>query len=200
MSNIKYFYGRQSHHIFPYDQQQVSDIPHFVTVSSHLFPWPTACEWHRIWSKCSLITPFLWQIASEWYFVRGSLVTSVFLWQQVSDIAQWVKCSNITSFPMTNSLLVTSHILQKGILISFFSMIDSKWVAFTFCECQSHHIFCYNNSMWVTLLLLWKVVSSHLLHDEQLVSDLPDFVKGYLPISFFPMTNSKWVTLHIVWK
>ena len=63
------FCESQSHHIFSYDQQQVSGIVNFVkdshitsfpmtnrqwvtlhimwtTVSSHLYLWPTACEWH----------------------------------------------------------------------------------------------------------------------------------------------------------
>ena len=63
------FCERQSDHIFSYDQQQVSDIAHFVkgslitffpmtnrkwvtlhilwkAVWSYLFLWPTACEWH----------------------------------------------------------------------------------------------------------------------------------------------------------
>ena len=63
------FCERQSHHIFSYDQQPVSGIAHFVkgslitsfpminrlwvtlhilwkAVSSHLFLWPTDCEWH----------------------------------------------------------------------------------------------------------------------------------------------------------
>ena len=62
------FCERELHHIFSYDQQKVSDIPDFVkgslitsfpmtnrkwvkftfseSHSSHLFPWPTASEWH----------------------------------------------------------------------------------------------------------------------------------------------------------
>ncbi len=101
------FYDRQSHHIFSYDQQQVSYIVHFVksslnasfpmtnskwvtldvllkaTVSSHLFQWPTVCEWH-----CTF-----------WHYIFSHDQ------QGVSDIhAHFVKGSLITSFPMTNSL------------------------------------------------------------------------------------------------
>ena len=47
---------RQSHHTFAYDQQQVSDI--WKAVSSHLFPWPTACGWHCTSMKGSLTTSF----------------------------------------------------------------------------------------------------------------------------------------------
>jgi hypothetical protein len=63
------FWERQSHHMFSHDQQLVCDIGHFVKgclitcfpmtnsewvalhilckpVSSHVFLWPTVCQWH----------------------------------------------------------------------------------------------------------------------------------------------------------
>ena len=48
----------------------------------------------------------------------------------------------------------------------------------TFCETQSHHIYC---------------------HDQQFVSDIEHFVKGSL-ITSFSMTNRKCVAWHILWK
>ena len=88
----------------------------------------------------------------------------------------------------------------KGSLITCFA-INSKWVTLHICERGSHYIFFYDqqpvsyivylvkgslitsfhmtNSLWVTLQIWWKVVSSHL---------------------FIHMTYSKWVTLHIWWK
>ena len=243
------FYERQSDCIFSHDQQQVSDIAHFVegslitsfpmtnsmwvtldilwkAVSSHLYLWPTVCEWH--WTFC--------ERQSHHIFSHDQ--------QQVSDIAHFVKGSLITSFPMTNSLRVTLHILWKAVWSHLFPWpTASKWHC-TFCERQSHHIFSYDqqqvsdiahfvkgslitsvpmtNRMWVTLHILWKAVSSHLFlwptgsewhctsfyerqsdhifsYDQQLVSDIAHFMKGSL-ITSFPMTNSMWVTLHILWK
>ena len=172
---------KQSHcHILSYDQQQVvSDIAHFVkgslvtsfpmtnskwvtlhilwkAVSSHLFPWLTASEWH-----CT--------------FCEGQS-HHIFSYDQqlVSDIAHFVKYSFITSFPITNSMWVTLHILWKIHL--FLSPTGSEWLC-TFCERQSHHIFSYH---------------------QQRVSDIVHFVKGSL-ITSFPITHSLWVTLYILW-
>ena len=47
------------HHVSFHDQQRVSntDIYSCHAVSSHLIPWPTACEWHwHLCLSCSLIT------------------------------------------------------------------------------------------------------------------------------------------------
>ena len=105
------FCERQSHHIFSYDHQLVSNITHSVkgslitslpmtnsmwvtlqilwqAVSSHLFLWPTASEWH-----CT-------------FYERQSHHIFSYHQQYVSDVAQFVKCS-LTSFPMTNSQWVT---------------------------------------------------------------------------------------------
>ena len=222
------FCERQSDHIFSYDQQEVSDIEHFVrgslitsfpmtdrkwvtlhflwkAVSSHLFLWPTACEWH-----CTFC-----ERQSHHIFSYGQ--------QQVSDIALFVQGSLFTSFPMTNREWVTLHILFKSVSSHLFLWpIGSEWYC-TLCERQSHHIFSYDqkevsanvahfvkgtlitsfpmtNRMWVTLHILWKEVSSHLFsYDQQEVSNIAHFVKGRL-ITSFPMTNSLWVTLHILWK
>jgi len=46
------FCERQSHHIFSYDQQRVSDmIAHFVKGS---LIWPTVCEWHCTFCEMKL--------------------------------------------------------------------------------------------------------------------------------------------------
>ena len=174
------FYERQSHHIFFYDQQQVSDIAHFAKpVSSHLcydqqfvsdiahfvkgglitaFLMTTReyVTLHILWKGVSSQL-FLWPTGSEWHctFCQRQF-HHIFSYdqQEVSDIVHFVKGSLITSFPMTNSLWVTLHI----------------------CERQSHHIIPY---------------------DQQQVSDIAHFVKDSL-ITSFSMTNSKWVTLHIL--
>ncbi len=147
------FCERQSHHIFSYDQQRVSDIGHFVkgslitsfpmtnslwvtlyilwkavSWSSHHFLWPTACEWHYTFCE------------------RQSHDHHIFSYDQqpVSDIANFVKGSLITSFPMTNRLWVTLHILWKAVSSHLFLWpTGSEWHC-TFCERQSHHIFSYD--------------------------------------------------------
>ena len=102
-------------------------------VWSHLFLWPTACEWEcRLW-KTVWSHLFLWPTASEWCVLKGSLITSFLmtnswwvmlhiLWnavsshlfcdqQLVSDIAHSLKGSLVISFPMTNREWVTLLIL-----------------------------------------------------------------------------------------
>ena len=133
------FCERQSHHIFSYDQQPVSDIAY---VSSHLFLWPTASEWHCKFCKRQShhIFPYDYWTASEWHFAFcESSSHHIFSYDQqlVSDIAHFVKDSFITSFPMANSLWVTLHC----------SLITSSLMT---------------NSLWVTLHILWKTVSLHL--------------------------------------
>ena len=227
------FCERQSHHIFSYDQQQVSDsdITHFVkAVSSHLFLWPTVCVWH-----CTF-----YEMQSHHIFSYDQ--------QLVSCIACFVKGCLIKSFPMINRKCVTLHILWKVVTSSYLLWpTGGEWHC-TFCEwLWSHLIFFYDqqkvndiithfvngclitlllttNSEWVTLHILSKAVSSHLLiwlvgcewhctfcerlshhwhvfsYDKQEVSDIAHFVKGCL-ITSFPMTlNSEWVTLCILWK
>ena len=153
-------------------------------VSSHLFPWPTASEWH-----CT-------------FYERQSHYIFFYDQQEVSDIiAHLMKGSLITSFPvMSNRLWVTLHILWKAVSLSHLflwkqrvsdilhSVKDSLMTSFPkptvsewhciFYEGQSHHIFFY---------------------DQQEVRNITHFMKGSL-ITFFPvMTNRWWVTLHILW-
>ncbi len=200
------FCERLSHHIFSYDQQEVSGIAYDVwkEVQSHLFLWPTGSEWHCTFcEKGSLITSFsltnsesvmlqiLWKIHilitsfamtnREWVMLHICVITSMIHDQQkVSDIAHFVKGSLITSFPMTNRLWVTLHIWWKPVrlITSFPITTASEWWHCTFCERLSHHMFAY---------------------DKQAVSEIAHVVKGSLMTSFL-MTNRLWVTLHIVWK
>ena len=81
-------FKRQSHQIFSYDQQLVSDISHILwkatlshliltnsewatlhilwkSVSSCLFPSPTGSEWHTLWRAVSLYL-FPWSTGSEY--------------------------------------------------------------------------------------------------------------------------------------
>jgi hypothetical protein len=172
------FCERQSHHMFSFDQQRVSNIPHFVREN---FPMT-----NRMWVTLHI----LWKAVSS----------HIFLYQQfVSDqVGHIVKGNLITCFPMTNSLWVKHFV--KSSLITCLPMTNSEWVMldilwqavsshlllwqsgsewhWTFCERQSCHMFSY---------------------DQQQVSEIAHFVHGSL-ITSFPMTDSKWATLLILWK
>ena len=100
VSDIAHFCERQSHHISSYDQQGVSDIANFVKGSLiKSFPMTnlTACWWHCI------------------FFERQSDHILSHDQQLVSDIAHFVKGSLIIYFPTTNRKWVTLHILWKGV-------------------------------------------------------------------------------------
>ena len=161
----------------------MSDIPHVVK-HSLITSFPvTNSEWATLQMMLKAVSwhLFLWPTASEWHCTfceRQSHHSFLYDQQEVSDIAHFVKHSLITSFPMTNSLWVTLHILWKPVSSHLLLWpIASVWCC-TFCERQSYHIFSY---------------------DQQFVSDIAHFVKGSLT-TYFPMTNSKCVTLHILWK
>ena len=93
---------------------------------------------------------------------------------------------------MTNSEWVILHILWKGASSHLFHWpTDREWHC-TFCERQSHHIFSYINSGWVT----WDVFemqSHHIFsYDQQIVSDIANFVKGSLITFFLWPTVCEW--------
>ena len=135
-------------------------------VPSHLFLWQTAwSEWHVIfWMTVSPLL-FLWPTGSECHaiFCEGQL-HHIFSYDQqmASDMAHFVKASLITSFPMTNSVWVTLHVLWGAVSSHFF-----LWP--TASEWHSHFVkgsfitpFPLTNRQWVTLHIVWKAVSSHL--------------------------------------
>ncbi len=123
--------------------------------------------------------------------MKGSPITSfsIMTQQKVSDNAHFMKGSPITSFPTYDQQPVSdiAHFVNCSVIRSFLMM----------------------NSMWVTLHILWKVVSwcsflwltvcewhctlcerqSHFC-DQQLVSDVAHFVEG----QSHHMTNREWVT------
>ena len=171
-------------------------------VSSHLFLWPTACEWH----SCT---------CSEW---QSHQIYSHYQ-QQVSDIAHFVKGSLMASSPMTNREWVPLHILWKA-ASSHLSLLltGCEWHCM-FCEWQSHHIFSYDqqfvseiahvvpkgiliasfpmaNSLWAALHNLWKAVSLHLVPWPTVCEWLVVYFVNCSVITPFPMTNSEWVTWH----
>jgi len=126
-----------SHHILSHhDQQQVSDIAHFVKgVSSydhslwvilhilqkhHIFSYGQqfVSTLHFLWGVVLLHFSYDQQSVSDIaHFVKGSLITSFLNQQDVSDIAHFVKVNLTTSFPITNGRwwALTLHILWKAV-------------------------------------------------------------------------------------
>ena len=118
------FYERQSHHIFPYDQQGVSDLEHLWTAASpHLFLQPTGCEWLHgtLCDRPSHHIFFLQPTGSEWHCTF---------------------CGK--PHPMTNRLWVTLHVFWKAVSSHLFPWPTGSEQYCTFYEKQSHHIFSYN--------------------------------------------------------
>ena len=222
------FCERQSHHIFSYDQQEVSDIAHLVKYSLVTsFPTTTASEFAHLWKVAHHI---FYMTNSKWVALHifWTVVPShVFLWSTASEW-HWILWKT-----------VSSHL--------FICPTGSKWHC-TFCETQSYHIFSYDqqgvsdiahfvtgslimsspmtNREWVTFHILWKIVSSplflwpkackwHCTFCERESHHIISYYiwqkacewhwkfyerQGSLITSAIPMTNRMWVTLHIVWK
>ena len=143
------FYERQSHHILSYDQQSVSDIAHSVNgslITSYNQQW-VSNKLHILWKTVSSHL-FLWPIASEWhwrYFWRQSHHTFFYDQQSVSDIAHFAKGSLITSFPMSNSKWAMLQILWKTASLHLALLPTAcEKLHCTFCERQSDHIVSYD--------------------------------------------------------
>jgi len=116
-------------------------------------------------------------------------------------IAQFVKGSLITSFPMADSMWATLKMFVKGSLMRSFLLTTSLWVMLHILWEQSHHIFPYPIACGWHCTFCGRQSCHIFSYDQQEVSDIiGHFVKGSL-ITSFAMTNSrKWVTLHILWK
>ena len=150
--------------MFSYDQQEVSDVAHFVKGSLITCFSMTNRKWvtlHILWKAVSL-HHFLWPTACEWHCTfceRQSHHIFSYDEQEVSDIAHFVKGSLLTSFPIP---------------------IGSEWHC-TFCERKFITYFPMTNSMWVTLHILWKAVSwfiTSFSYDQQRVSNIAHLWKA----------------------
>jgi len=227
------FCERQSHHILSHYQQLVSDIAHpmkgsLVTsfpmtirkcvalhilwkpISSHLFLWPTASEWHS--TSCERQPPhhifsyYQQRVSDIAHFMKGSLmtlITSFYHQQRVSDTAHFVKGCILTYFPITDSEWVTLHILWMAVSSHLFPLPTAGECHSTFCERQSHdshRILSYHQQpvSVIAHFVNGSFITYFPIH-QQLVSGIAHFVKGSL-ITSFPITNRLWVTLHILWK
>ena len=161
------FCERQSHHIFSYDQQEVSDIAHIVKGSCiTCFPIQQRVSYIRHFVRSSftslLMTNRKWVTLHRGSFITSFLTTNLtgskwhctfcerqshqilsYDQQEVSDIAHFVKGSLIRSYLMTwtNRKWVTLHILWKAVSsdLLWLGPTGSEWHC-TFCEQQSHHI------------------------------------------------------------
>ena len=114
--------------------------------------------------------------------------------QDVSDIIHFVKDSLITSFPMTNSLWVISHV-QCEYIISNTMAKESQQRCFIFPRIPTYD---FNSILkggeWFRPLC-YRIFWTHCFV-LQIVSNLASLVKGGFVT---PMTNSMWATLHILW-
>jgi len=136
--------SHDSHHIFSYDQQKVSEIVALFVKGSLITSFPmTNRKWvrlHIVWKAVSSHL-FLWPTASEWdCTVKGSL---------------------IKSFPMTNRKWVTLYILWKAMISLHLFLLPTAT-----CECHCTFVkgspitlVYMTNRLWVTLYILQKAVS-----------------------------------------
>jgi hypothetical protein len=202
------FCEMQSHHIFSYDQQQVSDIAHFV--------------------KCSRLTHISsydeQEVSDIAHFVKGSLITSFLmtnsLWVTLHIL--WMAVSSHLFLWWTGSEWHCTF-CERQSHHTFCYPTASEWHC-TFSERQSLDILSYDqqqvsdiahfvtgslmtsfpitNSKWVTLHILWKAVTWHLFYDQQIVSDIAHFMKAcsltwHLFLLLWP-TASEWQVAHFV--
>ena len=132
------FCERQSHHTFPYDQQEVSNNSVMLkAVSSHLFLWLTGSEWHFT------------------FYEKQSHHMFSYDWQWVSDMHILWKI--VLSH---HSLWVTLHILVASSHLFLWSTA-CVWHC-TVCKSNLITSFPTTNRKWVTLHVVWEAVSSHL--------------------------------------
>jgi hypothetical protein len=188
-------------------------------VSSHLFLWPIACEWHcsfcerqshqiisydqqRVsdtlhicerWSH--YICSYDQQVVSALHILWNSLIIFSYDQQVVSDIAHFVKGSLITFVPMTNRGWAT--------LCNLWNAVSSHLVLYSTAS-EWYSPFCEHLFLWPTgseHFVQGNLIQSHHIfsYDQQGVSVIRHFVKGSLT-TFIPMTNREWVTLHILWN
>ena len=175
-------------------------IWHFI-VSSHLFIWPTDCEYiaHFFWRAFSS-HGFLWPTASEWHCIHTPFCESqshcIFSYYQqgVSNIAHFVKGNLIMYFPMTNRLWAILNILSKATsLHSFFWPTASEWYCTFLWKAVSLNPFLWPTGSEWHCIFLWKAVSYHFLWLTACEQPCTFWWKA----SSFPMTNREWVTFHI---
>jgi len=167
-------------------------------VSSDLFLWPTACEWHCIICErqshhiCSM-TDSLWVILNILWKAVSHF--SNHLAQSVSDIEHFEK--NISSY-YEQEVGDLAHFVKGNLIRSFQWPTVCEWHC-TFCERQSHQIFSYDQQLVSNIQCIFCERHSHQIfyYDQQRVSDIAQPVKNSL-IRSFPMTNSKWV--NILWN
>ena len=157
--------------------------------------------------------------AFHFFFVKGCLIISY----PVTN-SMWVILDNgnlITSCPMTNRKWVTKlnilpkasfitytlwlseskqlHMFLKDGLITLYPMTNSMSVTlYILCKAVSSHLICNWHRWWVSFYTYLKSVSSY---DQQPVSGIQWTLflnnNHIMPCS---MTNRKWETLHVFWK
>ena len=192
------------HHMFAYDQQQVSDIAHVVKSSLITsFLWQTGSEWHCTFGESSLITFFSFDqtVCKSHYTFSERDSSHHFLWPKACEW-HWTfykrQGSLITFIPMTNREWVTLHIVWVAVLWHIFLLpTASEWYC-TLCERQFHHILSYDQQQVSDIAHFVKHSHHIFFYDQQAVSGIAHFVKGSL-ITPIPIMNREWVALHVLW-
>jgi hypothetical protein len=113
---------RQSHHMFSYDQQGVSDIAHVVKGILITCFGMTNSQWVTL--------DILWKAGPITCFHK----------QYVRDIKHFVKGSLFTSFPMTNSMWVTLTFCKRQSYHMFYSGQQEVSDIGQFCERKSPYL------------------------------------------------------------
>jgi len=163
-------------------------------LSTHNSMWVTS-QIHMSEKLFYIYFPYCWQEVSIIEYFCGRQPHLIFSCdqKQVSDTAQFLTGILVMSFPLINSGWVTCCEKQSH---PFLWPTGSE-LHCIFHERQSHH-FPMTNSLWVTLHILSKAVSSLFFpYDQQQVSDITHCVKDGSLVTLiisFAMTNSLWVT------
>lgn len=157
VSDIPHFVQRQSHHILCHNQQGVSDIADFLEGSLITSGTMIHREWVKfhIFCKGGLSHLFLWPIGSQWH-------CRVF-WKRVS--------SHIV---LINRLWVTFQSFHKRSLITSCALTNRQWVTLHF--------------FWYHVFLPWQTVCEWYSHSfENTISLLPVLwpTEGEYPYPFF---------------
>ena len=107
----------QSHHISSHDQQEVSDTDIYFchSISSHLIPWPTVCEWHQ-----HLFLPFSLIISHP--MMNSLWVTPTFISAMLSHHTSLHNQQHVsvTAFSVLNNLIHGNHGQQQVCDFFFF--------------------------------------------------------------------------------
>ena len=174
------FCEKESHHMFSYDYQKVSD-------SQTL---------HTLWKEFHALSYDQQRVSGITNFMKDSLITCFRTTNRLWVTAHFVKHNHrVTCFPMINSLSVI-HILIYIVWSSW--PTGSEW-HHTLCGKESHDIFIYIYHQKLVSDIAHLVKGSQVFYDQQLVNDIVYFVKGRFVTLFLWPTVCKWLQRLFMW-